>query len=174
LADGDAEAVAEVYDRYGARIYSVAFYITRDRGTAEEITQDLFAWLCTNAQRYDAHRGSLEGWLARLAHNRAIDWLRSRRGTSQQREVPLPDTPLVDPRMDLAAHIQHRVDLRAALTELAAEQREAIELSFWVGLSPKEIAVRQGCPVQTIYTRLRTGMDKLAVIVRRGEHEDTL
>lgn len=161
IAHGDADAVARVYDCYGARIYSVALYITNDPGSAEEITQDLFAWLSTNAASYDASRGRLEPWLARLARNRAIDWLRGRHGTRREREVPLPETPLADDRNDVALTVQRRVDLAAALAVLPPEQREAIELTFWLGLSPKEIAAWHDCPQQTIYTRLRAGLDKL-------------
>lgn len=169
IADGDAEAVGLLYDRYGARVYTVAVCVTNDCGSAEEITQDIFAWLCSNAQRYDARRGQLAPWLARVTRNRAIDWLRGRRGSSQQREVPLADIPPPDENSDIAADIQRRLDITAALSGLPPEQREVIELTFWMGLSPKEIAERNGYPLQTVYTRLRLGMEKLRGKLRNGE-----
>src|SRR5262245_15410357 len=91
LVEGDGEALALLYDRYGTRLYSVALYVTNDQGSAEEITQDIFEWLWSNPLRYDMRRGRLEPWLVRIAHNRAIDWLRSRHGAQRQRELSLPD-----------------------------------------------------------------------------------
>lgn len=80
IAEGDAEALGLLYDRYGRQIFSIALRITGDRGSAEKITQDTFLRLWDNAGRYDANRGSLAAWVRTIAHRLAIDELRSRRG----------------------------------------------------------------------------------------------
>lgn len=168
-AAGDAEAIGLLYDRYGQLVFRVALRVLGDRGSAEEVTQDVFLRLWQHADRYRAERGSLVTWLLTVTQRRAIDELRSRRGASRRREVELPEmVPLADD-LDLAAALQLRMDLQQALAELPAAQREAIELLFFGGLSRQEIARQTAAPLPTIHTRLRLGMEKLRVIVQRGE-----
>jgi RNA polymerase sigma-70 factor, ECF subfamily len=171
-AAGDTAALGALYDRYGRLVFSVALRVTGDRESAEEITQDTFLRLWQAAGRYDAQRGSFTAWLVAIAHRRAIDELRSRRGASRRREVELPELVIDQQTPDLADQSQLRTDLQRALAELPAAQREAIEQVYFGGLSRQELAARAACPLPTIHTRLRLGMEKLRAILRRGEPED--
>lgn len=90
-AGGDTAALGALYDRYGQLVFSVALRIIGERGSAEEITQDVFLRLWQHADRYNAESGSLVAWRLTITQRRAIDELRSRRYTSQRREVELPD-----------------------------------------------------------------------------------
>lgn len=172
VASGDAEALGLLYDRYGGQVFSVALRITGDRGSAEEVAQDTFLRLWEHAARYDPERGNFGGWLRTIAHRLAIDELRSRRGASRRREFALPESLSSEEAIADTTLTELRTDLQLMLAELPPAQREAIENMFFGGLSPQEIARRAACPLATIYTRLRTGMEKLRTIFQRGEPSD--
>jgi RNA polymerase sigma-70 factor (ECF subfamily) len=170
-ASGDTLALGILYDRYGRLVFSVALRVTGDRGAAEEVTQDTFLRLWQHAASYSAALGSLPAWLLTIAQRRAIDELRSRRGTIRRREIALPGALPEYLALDPAALSQLRTDLQSALQELPQAQREAIELCFFGGLSRQEIAQRTASPLPTIHTRLRLGLDKLRAILLRGERQ---
>jgi RNA polymerase sigma-70 factor, ECF subfamily len=172
LREQPAAGIAALYDRYGRLIFSMALRIVGDRGAAEEITQDVFLRSWRSLDRYRPSQGSLITWLLSIAHNRAIDELRSRRGKNARREVSDEDlqlTTLVDPGFDEALL---RGEVRQALGELPPAQREVIELVFWGGLTRREIADRLDLPLGTVHTRLRLGMDKLRGGLRRLFEEE--
>jgi RNA polymerase sigma-70 factor (ECF subfamily) len=171
-AAGEIEALGALYDRYGRLVFGVALRITGDRGSAEEIAQDTFLRLWQHAARYQSERGSLVAWLLTIAQRRAIDEVRSRRGSARRRELPLPDAPMLDSRLDFSSLAHLRVDIQRALAELPEAQREAIELMFFGGLSSREIARRTGNPLGTISTRLRLGMERLRALLRGHERRE--
>lgn len=161
LRDRSAAGLAELYDRYGRLIYSMALRMVSDRGAAEEIVQDVFLRCWNNIDRYQPSHGTLAAWLLAIAHHRAIDELRSRRGKARRHEISVDEfqaLPTSDPHIDEALI---RDDVRVSLHELPHAQREAIELIFWRGLTRREAAEQLGIPIGTLHTRLRLGMDKL-------------
>jgi len=162
-----AVGIAALYARYGRLVFSMALRIVRDRGAAEEITQDVFMRCWRNLDRYQPSQGSLVSWLLSIAHNRAIDELRSRRGKNVRREISddelLPQAA-IDPGFDEALL---RDEVRQALQELPQAQREVIELVFWGSLTRREVAEQLHLPLGTVHTRLRLGMDKLREALRR-------
>ena len=87
LRERPAAGIAALYDRYGRLVFSLALRIGGDRGAAEEITQDVFLRSWRSLDRYQPSQGSLVSWLLSIAHNRAIDELRSRRGKNARREI---------------------------------------------------------------------------------------
>jgi RNA polymerase sigma-70 factor (ECF subfamily) len=163
-AAGDADALAQLYDGTVALVYGLALRILRDRGGAEEITEDVYMQVWRQAARYDATRGSVARWLLTLTRSRAIDRLR---GAASQRErhTPLDEAAEVH---DTAPGPEHEATegerrnlVRAALARLSVEQREAIELAYFRGMSHSEIATRLGAPLGTVKTRIRLAMDRL-------------
>lgn len=159
--------LAALYDRYGRLVFSVALRVVQDHGAAEEITQDVFLRCWRNAERYQPSQGSLVSWLLSIAHNRAIDELRSRRGKDQRREISdltiLPQATF-DPGFDDALL---RAEIQQALQALPSAQRDVIELIFWGGLTRREVAERLQLPLGTVHTRLRLGMSKLREALER-------
>lgn len=172
LREQPAAGVALLYDYYGRIVFSVALRIVRDHGIAEEITQDVFVRCWSSIERYRPERGSLASWLLTIAHHRAVDELRSRRGKAQQRELSDEHLALLasgDPEFDDAIL---RGEVQKALETLPPAQREVIRLIFWAGLSRREAADQLQVPLGTIHTRLRLGMDKLRLAFGRFFQEE--
>jgi RNA polymerase sigma-70 factor, ECF subfamily len=161
LRRGEERALAELYDRYGGAVYHLALRITRDPGTAEEISLDAFLQIWRQADRYHAHHGTLASWLFTIARSRALDRVRAAAAVKRTRPQD-PDllSPVEQPE-DLAAVAQRRELVRQAMASLSAAQRAALELAYYEGLSHSQIAARLGEPLGTVKTRIRQAMHVL-------------
>src|SRR5918993_242050 len=175
MATGDGGALAELYDRHGRAMFSIAVRILRDHSDAEEIVQDVFAQAWRQAARYDTTRGAVVAWLLMMARSRAIDRLRARRGQpplDADHQAALRDVADGSTPVDLALLTAAQVALvRAALEALPETQREAIDLAFHEGLTHAEVAERLQQPLGTIKTRIRLGLLRLrAALPLPGGH----
>src|SRR5262245_2181618 len=163
-ASGDADGLAQLYDGTVSLVYGLALRIVRDAGGAEEITEDVYMQVWRQAARYDAARGSVVRWLLTLTRSRAIDRLRAG-ATQRERSAPLEEAADVLDTMPGPEHAvtegERRTRVRAALARLSAEQRQAVELAYFRGMSHSEIASHVGVPLGTVKTRIRLGMDRL-------------
>src|SRR5689334_16842532 len=163
LASGDLGSLEQLYDQYGAMSFSIAYRITGDRASAEDVVQEAFLGAWRNAARYADARGSVKTWLLSIVHHRAIDAVRRRRPTTElpENEGAMP-APLVlpDTWTEISASLD-RESVRAALATLSNVQREAIELAYFGGLTQSEIAERTGVPLGTVKGRMRLGLDAL-------------
>jgi RNA polymerase sigma-70 factor (ECF subfamily) len=164
MADGDSDALGDLYDRHGRLVYSLALRIVRDQRDAEEVVQDVFAQAWRQSARYSAGRGSVVAWLLTLTRSRAVDRLRGRRSRP---DGPGDSDPILD-LADAAAAPDEQLfwtlraeRVRAALDRLPFLQRVAIELAFYEGLTHAEIAARLEEPLGTVKTRIRQGLLKL-------------
>ncbi|MGH9683804.1 MAG: sigma-70 family RNA polymerase sigma factor [Candidatus Acidiferrales bacterium] len=153
-------ALAELYDRYAGMLSSVLNRILRDTQATEEILQDIFYQLWQTAAQFDASRGSLPGWLMVIARNRAISRLR-RKNPSQGDELTENTVVLPYNLETVIARNQLVTRVRIVLEELPKEQRDAVELAYFEGLTHSEIAQRTGDPLGTVKTRLRTAVETL-------------
>jgi len=160
LANGELEALEDLYDRYKTMAYSIAFRITNDTTLAEDVVQDAFLGAWRNAGRYIEGRASVKTWLLSIVHHRAIDAVRRRRPTTE-----LPDTELPPPTQltlpDVWAQVSATLDadtVQGALATLSDVQREAIELAYFGGLTQQEIAERTDTPLGTVKSRMRLGL----------------
>jgi len=165
--------VAQLYDRYGRLVYSVALRILQDHGAAEEVTQDVFVRCWSGIDHYQPERVRLVSWLLTIAHHRAIDELRSRRGKSQRREISADHMHLLTANEPAIDDALLRGEIRVALAALPQPQREVIELIFWGGLTRREAAAQLSVPLGTVHTRLRLGMDKLRGLLGQLFGEET-
>jgi RNA polymerase sigma-70 factor, ECF subfamily len=165
ISEGDQLALHALYERAHRPVFTLIMRITANRETAEELTIDVFHDIWRRAARYDAANGTVLGWIMNQARSRAIDRLRfesrkKRSGTDMQ---PLAE-PAADPRDVLELHEQGE-SLRAALATLAPDERQAIETTFFGGLTHAEAAARLNQPLGTIKTRIRSGLHKLRAIL---------
>jgi RNA polymerase sigma-70 factor (ECF subfamily) len=176
IAKADSAALGELYDATNRLVFGLVLRIVRDPGAAEEVTIDVFTQIWRQAATYDLNRGVPSAWLFMLARSRAIDRLRSRARQNAERVQPLDDAyelPDPSPNPEQASTSASRTRLiRSALEGLPKEQREAIELAYFSGLSHSEIAAQSGEPLGTVKTRLRLGMARLRELLRpiQGGH----
>jgi RNA polymerase sigma-70 factor, ECF subfamily len=165
---GQVKAFEAMFDRHGAVAYSLAYRVCRRRATAEEVVQEAFLSLWRSRARYDPARGSVRSWVLRVVHNRAIDALR--RGPAPAAELTTEHEP--PGSEDVEATVVERDNARAvrhALRALPGEQRQAIELAFFDGLTHGEIAARLGLPPGTVKGRIRLGMQKLRAALESAQ-----
>lgn len=165
----DADALGLLYDRHAARLMGLAQRIVGDTGEAEEVLQELFLWVWRSAASFDASRGTVIAWLLVATRSRAIDRVRARRPAARAglRAVEtVPDTPgPQDVEADSASRQWESV-CRAAIADLPADQRRALELAYFDGLTHQEISEKTGTPLGTVKTRVRLGLMKLRDRIR--------
>lgn len=162
VVERDRAAFLQLYDRYASRVYGLALRILRDQMTAEEVAQDAFLRLWTRAETFRPERGRLLSWLLTITRRLALDRFRL-----QARRPPVvePNPPADEwrARPDPTSETEEARwgTLRFALLDLPDEQRQAIELSFYYGLSHSQMAELLDLPLGTVKTRIRLGMQKL-------------
>jgi RNA polymerase sigma-70 factor (ECF subfamily) len=161
IAAGDQLALHGLYERAHRIVFTLMVRITANREVAEELTIDVFHDVWRRASGYDAATGTVLAWIMNQARSRAIDRLRfeSRKKRSQGDVPPLAEA-VADPRDALELR-EEAAALRAALTVLTPAEREAIEATFFAGLTHAEAAARLNQPLGTIKTRIRSGLHKL-------------
>ncbi|MGE0260744.1 MAG: sigma-70 family RNA polymerase sigma factor [Alphaproteobacteria bacterium] len=165
IAAGDQVALHALYDRAHRIVFTLIMRITANRETAEELTIDVFHDVWRRASGYDAANGTVLGWIMNQARSRAIDRLRfenrKKRADGDARSLPEPAIePVADPRDAIALREQGEA-LRAALAALTPDERQAIEMTFFAGLTHAEAAARLNRPLGTVKTRIRSGLHKL-------------
>ena len=160
LADGELDALEDLYDRYKTMAFSIAYRITNDTTMAEDVVQDAFLGAWRNAARYVEGRGSVKTWLLSIVHHRAIDAIRRRRPTTELPDLEVPP-PAAFTLPDVWAEVASGLDadtVRDAMGVLSDVQREAIELAYFGGLTQQEIADRTATPLGTVKSRMRLGL----------------
>ena len=165
IAARDGAALRLLYDRYGRVCLAICVRILRDRNEAEQLLIDVFAEVWERCDRYDASRGTPITYLITLSRSRAIDRVRSRKSAPS---ISLDAAPGIGAASDESAGPldqtllgERRGIVREALRKLEANQREAVELAFYDGLSHSEIAEKLHKPLGTVKTHIRQGLIRL-------------
>lgn len=166
ITQRDNAAFEQLYNPYVRTTYVLAVHALGN-AEAEEVVQDVFLRLWHKANQFDALRGSFAGWLMTIARNRVLDSLRKR--NQQERLIVANEIEeLLAETLAGGVDVELTVSLRAdrrmvneALRALPAEQRRAIVLAYFSGLSHTAIVESLGWPVGTVKKRIRLGMQKL-------------
>ncbi|MEP7235514.1 MAG: sigma-70 family RNA polymerase sigma factor [Ignavibacteriota bacterium] len=175
IAHGDQKSLAILYDKYARLIYSLIMRIIRNADEAHELQQDVFMQVWQKASLFDHERGSFVSWLVTLAHNKAINLLRSKRYKHSQLDAKEDISELNGDALTsrqtpystvLAADEAH--NLRMALQQIPELQRNALWMAYFDGYTQREIASMLGEPLGTIKTRMRTGMLRLAALLEEN------
>jgi RNA polymerase sigma-70 factor, ECF subfamily len=162
IAAGDELALHALYERAHRVVFTLIMRITVNRETAEELTIDVFHDVWRRASRYDPVNGTVLGWIMNQARSRAIDRLRFE--SRKKRDNGGNLEPLAEVAADPCDVIELREQgetLRAALATLTPDERQAIETTFFAGLTHAEAAARLNQPLGTIKTRIRSALHKL-------------
>lgn len=161
----DQTALDALYERYSRVVYAIALRIVGQATEAEDVVVDSFWQVWQQAATYDASRGQLRAWIVTIARSRALDRLRVLRRSplADAEEVAVAGREAIaDDDPEQAAWLsQKSAIVRTAMASLPREQRQALELAYYHGMSQSEIAERLGEPLGTIKTRVRLGMIKL-------------
>ena len=163
MARGEKAALASLYDQLSGPLYSLAYRMLSDATEAQDLLQDIFLQSWRTAGTYDPSRGSVFSWLATLVRNRAIDRIRMRQRRAELLSEAAPDLQPVSGEDSSGALWRHEKAeaVRTALTNLAPDQQQALELAYFSGLTQQEIAARLNEPLGTIKARIRRGLLKL-------------
>ncbi len=162
VARGDEAALASIYDRYSSILLGLLLRILHSRAEAEDVLQEVFVQVWRRADSFDESRGRGFTWLVTLARSRAIDRLRALDSRSRAATASAAEASEIvsDASLD-AFRAEQREIVRAALAEIPEEQRRALLLAYFEGLTQSEIAARLGQPLGTVKTRMRSGLGKL-------------
>jgi RNA polymerase sigma-70 factor, ECF subfamily len=166
IAAGDAVALAHFYDQYSRLVYSIAFQIVGEVHLAEEIVQDVFIQVWKKAETYDPSQGKVITWVTSITRHRAIDNYRRLNVRPEGHSIAWDDCCSEKPDGDaevepgLIGSEQRQIMLQA-LSGLPDDQRDAIALAYFKGMTQQEIAAHLNEPLGTVKTRIRLGMQKL-------------
>jgi len=152
IAVGDQVALHALYERSHRLVFTLIMRITASRETAEELTLEVFHEVWRRAYRYDPREGTVLGWLMNHARSRALAGPRS-----VQRK-----------KGDAAEFADERLALRTALDTLTPEERQAIEAAFFSELTHAEVAIRLKESLETVRTRIHSGLHKLRQALASG------
>jgi RNA polymerase sigma-70 factor (ECF subfamily) len=167
ITDRQPQALSEFYSRHGSRLESVIGNVVHEGGEADDVLQEILIQIWRDARRYSPKAGKMLAWVVTLARRRAIDRLRRRQAYCRAKEryqTHVDEQPQLRPQphaFDEISRADLRRFLRRRLQELPPYQREAIELSFFTGMSHREIADATRAPLGTVKTRLELGLQKL-------------
>jgi RNA polymerase sigma factor (sigma-70 family) len=174
IASSDDKALAELYDRFGGLAYGLALRILRDEALAQDAVQEAFLTVWRTADRFLAERARASTWILTIVHRRAVDLVRReerRRGEPLDEAVEPPAPERVDEEATL--RYQRRV-VQEALRRLPPEQRQALELGYYGGLTQAELAELLGQPLGTIKSRMFSGLARLRDLLAQAGLEESV
>jgi RNA polymerase sigma-70 factor (ECF subfamily) len=182
VATQEMEALDVLYNRYASSIYSLVYRIVKDGSTAEGIVQETFLRVWQKANDFAATGGGA-AWIFRIARNKALDQLRrnrarpvpSDRAIEEHYDITDSDNDEIfediETTLDRGYHLTH---LNTALARIPEAQRHCLELAYFEGMSHREIAAHTNTPVGTIKTRIKMGMQKLALLLNTAGYQRAL
>jgi RNA polymerase sigma-70 factor (ECF subfamily) len=172
IAEGDDSAFTALYKRFSGALYGMAFRMMNDAKEAEDVLQEGFTYIWRKAGTYDPNRSSPFAWAVMITRNKAIDRLRVRQRIEKLRERVTAEESFSQNKDETSADeptLRERgAIVRSALLDIPLEQRQALELSFFGGLTHEQIAERLDTPLGTIKARIRRGLLRLRDCLKEG------
>jgi RNA polymerase sigma-70 factor (ECF subfamily) len=171
-ANGDEAAFGILYSRLAPSLYGMAFRMMNDAKEAEDVLQEGFTYIWRKANSYDPARSSAYAWAVMIVRNKAIDKLRARQRSDRLREKVTSEAGFFSERDESSAQVplarERSSEVREALKQIPPEQRQAVELAFFSGLTHEQIAEQLGAPLGTIKARIRRGLLRLRDFFQEG------
>ncbi len=171
-ARGDRASFRQLYERYSGVLFSSAYQVLNDQAETEDVLQDVFVQIWDKARLYDRKRGKPLTWALTLTRNRSIDRLRSSKRRHRLQDEVEKETAVAEQHSNdqdqpnaQAYTSETKKMVRAAVLQLSDEQRQAIELAYFGGLTQNEIAHKLAEPLGTVKARIRRGMIKLKDLI---------
>jgi RNA polymerase sigma-70 factor, ECF subfamily len=167
IANQDRDAFSQLYDRFSTLVFTLAMRMLKVRSDAEDILEEVFVQVWRQAQGYSAEHGSPEAWIVNIARSRAIDKVCSLRRTGRS-FILTEDPPPSESGKNVeswVAESEVRMAMNSALANLPQAQRKVLELAYLDGLTQTEIAKHLAEPLETVKTRMRSGIQHLREIM---------
>ncbi|MFL6201358.1 MAG: RNA polymerase sigma factor [Thermoanaerobaculia bacterium] len=165
IAQGDVEAFQSFYERHAARVTAYACKLARDRHLAEDVAQEVFTSVWTRAASFRPERSpgdGAPGWLYTLTRNKFIDhWRRGPKAAATE-EIDDQRLPARGEQKDL------HLTMKQALAQVSPDQRKAIEMAYFGGLTYQETAGELELPVGTLKSRIRLGLRTMRALLSEG------
>lgn len=173
---GDLDSFRQLHERYAGVLFSTAYQVLNDQAEAEDVLQDVFVQIWDKAKLYDRSRGKPLTWALTLTRNKSIDRLRSTQRRHRLKDEVEKETAVAEQRgttggegaggsVEKVYALEKNRIVRNAVLQLSNEQRQAIEMAFFGGLTQNEIAHKLDEPLGTVKARIRRGMIKLKDII---------
>jgi RNA polymerase sigma-70 factor (ECF subfamily) len=167
IQTGDADALAQLYDRYNGILKALILRVIHNEAEADDLLQVIFMEIWNQAKNFSAQKGKPLGWMVTLARRRAIDGLRKKQAYARAEErlqnetEQQPDAWVHNATEEEIVLSDTRLLIRKVLSSLPPPQQQAIDLAFFRGMSQREIAAKTNTPLGTVKTRLELGLKKL-------------
>lgn len=175
IASGDRAAFSRFYDLFAPFVFSFALRLLRNRADAEDLLQEVFVQVWRQAAQYDKGRGAPEAWISVMTKNRAIDKMRSLRSRERGTDSFRNDVERREGETEGrdGAKIDARLIAETSLSRIPPDERKALEMAYFDGLTQTEIAEKLGAPLGTVKTRIRSGLKRLRALVGEENTETT-
>ncbi|MFS8201513.1 sigma-70 family RNA polymerase sigma factor [Streptomyces sp. CWNU-52B] len=163
VALGDQQAFAGLYDVVAGPVFGVVRAVLRDQAQSEEVAQEVLVEVWRSAARYRRDRGSVINWVLTLAHQRAVDRVRSVEASAarEHKAALLDHAPEYDEVTEQVEARLEREQVRRCLRTLTDLQRQSVNLAYYRGMTYREVAESLALPLGTVKTRLRDGLIRL-------------
>jgi RNA polymerase sigma-70 factor, ECF subfamily len=171
LQEGVNDALAVLFERYQRLVFSIALKIVRDRGEAEDVTQNVFLEIYRSVAQFDPQKGTLKVWLLQFAYHRAFNrkqYLNTRKFYNQESEEDLDSFSRSEfVTSSRYARVELRLLLQEGLASLGESQKRVVELASYDGLSMQEIADKTGNSLSNVRHHYYRGLQKLRTFITR-------
>jgi RNA polymerase sigma-70 factor (ECF subfamily) len=169
MAQGHQDALSKFFDETSPLVNGLLLRMLEHREDAEEVLLDVYMKAWKYASAYTEKRGSVQSWLVTMARSAAIDRIRQRRAQPktqpfESETIPEPVSGESSPEEQSSGR-ERRHRMQQVLNELPAEQREALELAFFGGLTHAELSEHLGQPLGTVKSRIRMGLTRLRTLL---------
>lgn len=162
-AQGDRAAFSQLYEQLGGRLYAVSLQLLRQRDLAEDAVQEAFVRIWHNAGEYQQDKGAVLTWMISIVRYRALDMLRA---TKRRKETSKDDEEYDEPVHDRGPHTElfeqrDRVRIDQCMDHLDLQQRQAIQLAYFKGLTHYEVCAHLTSPLGSVKSWIRRGLERL-------------
>lgn len=169
IKQGDELALGKLYDNTAKLVYSLTLRILKNVQDSEEVTQEVFYSVWKKASSFDTTKGKVLGWIVAIAHNKALDRIRSKRQKDKSREVTLAENIIIESKTDslddeVSSNLIQKESLdsvKMVTNILPADEQHLIGLAFYDGLTHSKIAEHLNIPLGTVKTKIRRAIGRL-------------